>query len=72
MTEIRTEYLARMNDDYTAAAVEFAFDLMQGDPDTFKAGYSLENASLAAHEVFRHAPRLVIHERLARRVGIVK
>lgn len=72
MTEIRLDYLARTEGDYSAAAVEFAFDLMQDDPATFKAGYTLENAAIAAHEVFPQASRLEIQERVARRVGIVK
>lgn len=37
--------------DLTAAAV-FARDLMAGDEANFKAGYSVENAVLAAGEVF--------------------
>lgn len=48
---IAREYLMR-HDQPLAAAVEFARDLMKGDPATFKAGYSLENAAIAASEIF--------------------
>lgn len=34
------------------AAIAFARDLMQDDPATFKAGYTKENAILAAQEMF--------------------
>lgn len=33
-------------------AVEFAAGLMKGDPETFKQGYTLENAAIAVAEVF--------------------
>ncbi len=69
MNELRQEYLARTDGDQTAAATELAFDLMQGDPATFKAGYSFENAAIAANEVFRKVPRFVILERLSEKLG---
>lgn len=33
-------------------AVEVAYALMQGDPATLQAGYTLENAALAVADVF--------------------
>ena len=53
MTEdLRRAYLAR-NDGYAdQAAVALARDLMRDDPETFKQGYTRENAILAAQEVF--------------------
>ena len=51
MPSLKTRYLA----DYgnaRRAAVALARDLMRGDPDTFKAGYSPANAALAAGELF--------------------
>ena len=38
--------------DALAAATLFARDLMRGDAATFKAGYTAENAALAAADVF--------------------
>jgi hypothetical protein len=49
---IQTEYLAQHDGNRLAAAIAFAHDLMQGDPATLKAGYSLDNAILAAEEMF--------------------
>lgn len=45
--------LKKHDGDRMAAAVELAEGLMRGDPTTFKAGYSLENAVHAAAEMFR-------------------
>jgi hypothetical protein len=72
MKELRTEYMRRTYGDYSAAAVELAYDLMQDDPATLKAGYTLENAAIAAHEVFPKFARIAIQERVARRVGLIK
>ena len=38
------------------AAANFAKALNRDDPETFKAGYSRENAILAAIELFPEAP----------------
>lgn len=52
MTSIHDEYLERHNGNRQAAAIALAVDLMQGAPANFQAGYTLENAALAAAEVF--------------------
>lgn len=67
MTTLRETYLQRTDCDYPAAAVELAFDLMQGDPATFKAGYTSENAVIAASEIFPTVTRAEIEEGLARK-----
>ena len=69
MNNLRVEYLQRCDGDHTAAAVQFAFDLMQDDPATLKAGYTLENAALAAHEVFPKLSRVAIQDRLSKKLG---
>ena len=69
MTKLRTMYMQRTEGDYSAAAVAFAFDLMQDDPATFKAGYSVENAVIAASEIFPAMTRLEIEEALALKIG---
>ncbi len=51
MLTIAEEYLS-CHDTAIDAAVQLARDLMAGDPATFKAGYSLENAVIAACEAF--------------------
>jgi hypothetical protein len=52
MDSIRMRYLARHGSDRISAARALAEDLMEGDATRFKAGYSAENALLAAVEVF--------------------
>lgn len=49
---IRAEYLLENHEDAEEAAAILALRLTRGDPDTFKVGYSIENAILAALEVF--------------------
>ena len=44
------ELLSEYGGDPFRAAVAMARLLMQDDPETFKAGYSLENAAIAAAE----------------------
>jgi hypothetical protein len=51
MNDLRETYLSRTN-SHLAAAVLLALDLMRGDPATLKAGYTAENAALAATDVF--------------------
>lgn len=46
------EFLAKNGGDATAAAVDLARGLMEGDADSLKAGYTAENALLAVEEVF--------------------
>lgn len=48
----RAEYLRRADGDEDRAAVLLARDLMRGDPETLRAGYSGENAALAAARLF--------------------
>lgn len=48
---IRETYIDLCGDRFNAAC-EFARDLMRGDPATFKAGYTAENAGRAAVEMF--------------------
>ena len=49
MTSLRDSYLDRTPDgDPLAAAALLARDLMEDDPVSFKQGYSLDNAALAA------------------------
>lgn len=52
MTDIRGEYLSDAEGDDEVAAVNFAHDLTKGEPATFKQGYSVENAAIAASEMF--------------------
>jgi hypothetical protein len=49
---LRAEYLSKCGGYEDIAAIALARDLMQGDPENFKAGYSRENAIIAAEEVF--------------------
>lgn len=46
------QYLTRTSGNREQAASALAFDLMQGDPASFKQGYTLENAAIASAEVF--------------------
>jgi len=69
MTQLRSMYMQRTEGDYAAAAVEFAFDLMQDDPATFKSGYSIENAVIAASEIFPAMTALEIEDGIARKIG---
>ena len=50
--KLREEYLAAHNGVWAVAAAAFAADLHRGELMTFKAGYSKENALLAAAEIF--------------------
>jgi hypothetical protein len=49
---LRERYLAAAGGSRLLAAVMLARGLMQGDPEKFKAGYTKENALLAAYEMF--------------------
>jgi hypothetical protein len=53
MTTIAQEYLAAHEGDRAAAMLAFAEGLMKGDKATHKAGYTRDNAVLAAVEIFR-------------------
>lgn len=46
------------------AAILFARDLMAGDPEKFKAGYTAPNAAIAAAEIFEGVSREEIEEAL--------
>jgi hypothetical protein len=48
----------------TQAATAIALSLMQGDPATFKVGYSAPNALLSAMEIFPHADRAEVSRQL--------
>lgn len=50
MTDLRTSYLNRYG--VHGAPLAFAQDLMRGDPDTFKVGYTADNAALATADFF--------------------
>lgn len=50
MSGLVTRY--KMQYGQEGAPVELARDLMRGDPDTFKRGYSAENATLAVKDLF--------------------
>lgn len=52
LAELAQPYLARTGGVAELAAALFALDLMKGDPAELKAGYTLENAVIAACEVF--------------------
>ena len=49
---LKDEYVSASGGQVKVAATIFARDLMRGDPASFKAGYSLDNAIIAATEVF--------------------
>lgn len=50
------DYLNDYNRNRTAAVLAMAADLMAGDPETMKMGYSLENALMAASEMLLPGP----------------
>ena len=52
MTTLRDELLAENHGDARIAASNFASRLTKDDPETFKVGYTRENAILAAVELF--------------------
>lgn len=52
---LREEYLERAEDVVNSAAALLALDLTRGDAREFKAGYSDENAVLAAADIFPEA-----------------
>ena len=49
---LREEYLRINHGDVREAAAYLALRLTRDDPETFKVGYSIPNAILAAREVF--------------------
>jgi hypothetical protein len=49
---LRDELLAENHGDINEAASRLALALTVGDPDNYKAGYSIPNAILAAQDVF--------------------
>ncbi len=53
---LRDEYLRRSFGSPAMAAARFAKDLTRDDPTTLKVGYSIEDAILAAAELFPEAP----------------
>jgi hypothetical protein len=54
---IEQDYLERAMGNRVKAAEAMARDLMRGDPTTFKAGYTAENAALAVRDVFELSTR---------------
>jgi len=52
MMNLRDEYLAKNDGNVVKAASVFAFYLARDDTETFKVGYSHDNAILAAIEMF--------------------
>lgn len=51
MLNIATKYIKALGSE-DLAIERFARDLMRGDSETFKAGYSRENAIIATAEAF--------------------
>lgn len=70
MNDLRNQYLDRANGDRQNAAVALAWDLMQDDPSTLKAGYSLENAAIAASEYIGGVSREVVAHDLKARITV--
>lgn len=56
------EYLDRALGSPSLAAAKYAKDLNRDDPQTFKVGYSIENAVLAALELFPEVKEKSIRE----------
>jgi len=54
----------------TQAAIAVAESLMQGDPATFKAGYTAPNALLATTEIFPDADRAEVAKQLGIGCGV--
>ena len=52
MNGLREQYLREHGGYEDIAAIALAKDLMRDDPATFKAGYTRENAIIAAEEMF--------------------
>ena len=52
---IKEKYLRDYHGYQDIACIAFARDLMQGDAATFKAGYTRDNAIIAAEEIFEDA-----------------
>lgn len=52
MLSIAQEYIERSAGVRDVAVGKFAHDLMEGDPDRFKVGYSPENAAVATAKAF--------------------
>lgn len=52
MSSLRDEYLAKNDGDRVLAAADLARALMRGEAESFKSGYSQENAILAARDLF--------------------
>lgn len=65
-TSITQPYLDRNDGNALNAAEEFARDLMRGDPETFKAGYSPASAHLATVTAFEltDSDASALHDRL--------
>lgn len=60
MSGLREDYLRRADGDAERAALLLARDLMKGDPESLKAGYSEQNAALAAGRMFGCAAGVVL------------
>lgn len=52
MSDLKEQYITLAQGHYFKAAARFIEDLMAGDEVEMKAGYTLENAIIAALEVF--------------------
>lgn len=57
---LKDEYLSKAFGSPAMAAAYLAKDLSRGDPKTFKAGYTIENAVLAAREIFPRVSEVAI------------
>lgn len=52
VSDLAMEYIYANYGRIKDAIKQFADDLMRGDPETFKAGYTLPNAVIATAEAF--------------------
>lgn len=68
MNDLARECMRRYHCDRVTGALHLARDLMEGDPATFAAGYSADNAAIAAGECFDLDP--VEANDLSRRLGL--
>lgn len=62
MSGIRADYLAKALGSPALAGARLAKDLTEGDPVTFKAGYTVPNAIIAAREIFPEATEAAIRK----------
>lgn len=64
MIELRNEYLYKCGGFVDFAALTLGKDLMRGDASTLQVGYTAENATIAASEVFPEADTVKVGKEL--------